>query len=225
MPKPVVLSWSSGKDSAWMAARLAAAPDWEPAALLTTVRETPDGRAVAMHETPFELVEAQAASLGLELVAVPLPWPCPNAIYEARLAEAAAALTAEGVAHVAYGDLFLEDIRRYREALTERLGLEPVFPLWGEDTDALARAMIDGGLAATLVTVDLARLPPDFAGRDFDAELLADLPPGADACGENGEFHTFVTAGPGFSRPIPIAREPVAIRDGYAYCRVRPAPP
>lgn len=199
-----LVSWSSGKDAAWALHRLEQAGQFEVAGLLTTFNGA-SGR-VGIHEVERELVAAQAEAVGLPLLLVPLPWPCPNAVYEqalwAALAEAKADL---GVTHVAFGDLFLADIRAYREALLAPTGVLPLFPLWQTPTNALAREMIAGGLRAQIVSVDTARLPAAFAGRPFDNALLADLPVGVDPCGEHGEFHTFVWDGPMFARPVTLA--------------------
>lgn len=209
------MSWSSGKDSAWAfhVARQAGAV--EIAGLLTTVSETHDR--VAMHGVRDALLDAQIAALGLPCLKVMLPTPCPNAVYEARMAAAMARLKAEGVSHMIFGDLFLEDIRAYRLARMAEAGMDAIFPLWGRDTAALARAMIDGGLVAHVATVDPSRLDPSFSGRVFDAAFLAALPAGVDPCGENGEFHTFVSAGPMFSAPIAVRTGETVTRDGFVY--------
>lgn len=214
-PPRAILSWSSGKDCAFAlteARRLGLA---DVAGLLTTVAETSDR--VAMHGTRRSLLDAQAAAIGLPLTEVPLPWPCPNAVYEARMAEALAAIAAEGIRHVIFGDLHLADIRAYREARLAEAGMEAIFPLWGRDTGDLARGMIAAGLEAHLVAVDARALDPAFAGRRFDADLLADLPPGVDPCGENGEFHTVVTAGPMFAAPISVSLRGTFTRDGFVH--------
>jgi uncharacterized protein (TIGR00290 family) len=174
-----------------------------------------------MHSTRRALVEAQARAAGLPLITVPLPWPCSNADYEALMREACASAVASGVECVAFGDLFLEDVRRYREEHLAGTGLQPVFPVWGLDTRRLAEEMIDSGLRARLVCVDPRKLPAEFAGREFDAVLLRDLPASIDPCGENGEFHTFVHAGPMFREPIPIETGDVVERDGFVFADVR----
>ncbi len=178
-----------------------------------------------MHSTRRALLEAQARAAGLPLVTVPLPWPCSNADYEALMREACAAAVASHVEFVAFGDLFLEDVRRYREEHLADTGLQPVFPVWGLDTRRLAEEMIDSGLRARLVCVDPRKLPAEFAGREFDATLLRDLPAGVDPCGENGEFHTAVYAGPMFREPIPIEAGEVVERDGFVFADVRLAEP
>jgi len=219
----LLVSWSSGKDSAWTLHRLQQSREYALAGLLTTLNAAFDR--VAMHSTRRALLEAQARAAGLPLVTVPLPWPCSNQDYEARMRDACDAAVHAGVEIVAFGDLFLEDVRRYREEHLAGTGLHPVFPLWGQDTRRLAEEMIDGGLRARLVCVDPRKLPPEFAGREFDAELLRDLPPGVDPCGENGEFHTCVYAGPMFREPIPIESGEVVERDGFVFADVRLAEP
>lgn len=216
--KRIFVSWSSGKDSAFTLCRLLDDPDWEVAGLLITVAET-DG-AVAMHGTAAELLDAQIAATGLPAIRVPLPWPCPNGVYEARLAEACDEIRSRGVGHIALGDLFLADIRAYREEQMKAAGMLPVFPLWKDDTAALARAMIGSGLVTRLATVDLAKLDESFAGRTFDEALLADLPVGIDPCGENGEFHTFVSDCRAFSAPVPVRAGKLALANGFAYANL-----
>src|SRR5271154_1823078 len=199
------LAWSSGKDSAWALHTVRQAGEFEVVALLTTVNET------------HQRVEMQAAAAGLPLVKVPIPSPCRNEIYEQAMGEAMECAQAEGVYHVIFGDLFLEDIRAYREKQLAGCGMTPVFPLWKRDTRELAREMLAGGLSAYLTCVDPRKLDRAFAGRRFDAELLADLPSGVDPCGENGEFHTFTIAGPMFSHPIPVAAGEIVERDAFVF--------
>lgn len=216
-----VLSWSSGKDCAFAlveARRLGLA---DVVALLTTTNEAFDR--VAMHGTRTALLRAQAAATGLPLIEVPLPWPCSNEDYEARMAAAMDRVAALGVRHMVFGDLYLEDVRAYREARLAPLGIEAMFPLWGRPTAALAREMVALGLDARLVTVDPRKVPASFAGRKLDLALLAELPPGVDPCGENGEFHTAVVAGPMFSAPIPVVPGEVVTRDGFVYADLIPA--
>jgi uncharacterized protein (TIGR00290 family) len=196
-----VLCWSGGKDSAWTLHELRAAGT-EITALLATVNEA-NGR-VAMHATRRELLEAQAEAAGIPLWTVPLPWPCTNADYEARMGAACRRAAEAGVTDIAFGDLFLEDIRAYREGNLRGSGLAPVFPLWRRPTAALARQMIAGGLRARLTCIDSRAIPREFAGREYDLQLLAELPASADPCGENGEFHSFVYAGPFFRHAIAI---------------------
>jgi diphthamide synthase (EF-2-diphthine--ammonia ligase) len=213
--KRVLLSWSSGKDSAWTLHVLRCDPTIEVCGLLTTLNA--EFNRVAMHGVRRAVLEAQAAATGLPLWVVPLPWPCPNEIYEQRMAEACQRAVDEKIDAVAFGDLFLEDVRNYRIRQLAPTGLEAIFPLWQIPTDALARNMIAGGLRARLSCIDPKQLPAAFAGREFNAELLRDLPPGADPCGERGEFHTCVYAGPMFSAPIPIATGEVVTRDGFSF--------
>ncbi|HVU51775.1 MAG TPA: ATP-binding protein [Polyangia bacterium] len=215
MKPRALLAWSSGKDSAWALHVLRARGDVEVVGLLTTLNQAFDR--VAMHAVRGELLRAQAAAAGLPLIEVPLPWPCSNEAYEAAMGAALAAARAEGITAVAFGDLFLEDIRRYREERMAATGLRPLFPLWGEPTDALARRMLAGGLRARLTCVDPRQLAPSFAGRELDAALLAELPPSVDPCGERGEFHTFAYAGPMFERPVAVRVGEVVERDGFVF--------
>jgi uncharacterized protein (TIGR00290 family) len=215
-----LLAWSSGKDSAWSLHELRAAGEVEVVGLLTTINETFDR--VAMHAVRTELLRAQAEAAGLPLWPVPIPWPCSNAEYEAAMAAAMARARADGITHVAFGDLFLEDIRRYREERLAPIGITPLFPIWGTPTDALAHRMVDAGLRARLTCVDPKSLDARFAGREFDAALLAELPPAVDPCGERGEFHTFAYDGPMFSRPIPIRAGEVVTRDGFVFADLLP---
>ncbi|HEY6248749.1 MAG TPA: ATP-binding protein [Candidatus Angelobacter sp.] len=215
MKKKILLSWSSGKDSAWSLHVLRQQREYEIAGLVTTINSAFDR--VAMHSSRRSLVEMQAAAAGLPLIAAPLPWPCSNADYERAMKTVCDQALAQGVQAIAFGDLFLEDIRAYRERQLQETGLQPLFPLWKIPTGALAREMIRGGLRARLVCVDPKKLAPEFAGREFDDQLLRDLPAGVDPCGENGEFHSFVYAGPMFSRPIPILPGEHVQRDGFCY--------
>lgn len=216
-----LLSWSSGKDAAWALHLLRLAGVVEVVGLLTTLNAAFDR--VAMHAVRRTLLEAQAASAGLPLLQVPLPWPCSNAEYEAAIAQSLAQARDEwGVTHVAFGDLFLEEVRAYRERQLEGTGLTPLFPLWGQPTRDLARTMVENGLTARLTCVDPRRLSPDFAGRAFDLSLLDDLPPDVDPCGEGGEFHTFVTDGPIFARPIAVAVGEIVTRDGFVFADLLP---
>jgi diphthamide synthase (EF-2-diphthine--ammonia ligase) len=187
--------------------------------LLTTLNGAFDR--VAMHGVRRAVLEAQARAADLPLYQVPLPWPCSNAEYESLMAGAVRGFVAEGFTHVAFGDLFLEDVRRYREERLAGTGLEPIFPLWKLGTTAdLAGAMIDGGLRATLSTVDPRKLPGAFAGRSFDRALLAELPAGVDPCGENGEFHSCAWDGPMFRQPVPVAAGEVVERDGFVFADI-----
>jgi uncharacterized protein (TIGR00290 family) len=225
--KKLLLSWSSGKDSAWALHRLRRQREYEVVGLLTTLNAAFDR--VAMHSTRRALVEAQAAAAGLPLTIIPLPWPCSNDHYEAAMSAACSQAVADGVEAMAFGDLFLEDIRQYRIDKLKGTGIDPVFPVWGPAdgiaTRRLAEEMIAGGLRARLVCVDPRKLPSEFAGREFDAALLRDLPPAVDPCGENGEFHTAVYAGPMFREPIPVESGEVVTRDGFVFADLRVADP
>jgi uncharacterized protein (TIGR00290 family) len=215
-----LLAWSSGKDSAWSLHVLRQQGEVEVVGLLTTVNQAFDR--VAMHAVRRELLTAQAAAVGLPLTTVEIPYPCSNAQYEAAMAAAIESARGDGVAAVAFGDLFLEDVRRYREDRMHGTGLAPLFPIWGIPTDVLARRMVDAGLRARLTCVDPKKLPASFAGRDFDAALLADLPADIDPCGERGEFHSFAYAGPMFERPVPIRTGEVVDRDGFVFADLLP---
>ena len=215
MLRRVLLSWSSGKDSAWALHVLRKDPQVEVVGLLTTVNTT-HGR-VAMHSTRLELLRAQAQALGLPLHIVPLPWPCSNEVYEAAMRKAIEDALEHGVTHIAFGDLFLEDVRAYRVKQLEGSGLEPLFPIWHEPTGPLARRMIDAGLQAFITCIDPKKLPRSFAGRRFDHALLDELPQGVDPCGENGEFHTCVLAGPMFREPLHAAVGETVERDGFVF--------
>ncbi|HEY6006014.1 MAG TPA: hypothetical protein VIV57_24250 [Anaeromyxobacter sp.] len=221
MPRPKALvAWSSGKDSAWALHEVRRAGALDVVGLLTTV--TSEFCRVSMHAVREELLDRQAASLGLPCRKVRIPWPCPNEAYEAAMAVALEEARAGGVTRVVFGDLFLEDVRAYRVAKLAGTGIEPEFPLWGRDTARLAREMIEGGLRATLTCVDPRQLDGAFAGRAFDEALVAELPPAVDPCGERGEFHTFAWAGPMFERPIPVERGEVVTRDGFVFADLLP---
>jgi uncharacterized protein (TIGR00290 family) len=213
--KPILLSWSSGKDSAWSLHVLRQRGEYEVRGLLTTFNDAA-GR-VAMHAVRRELVERQAASAGLPLWAVPLPWPCSNEQYESLMAETCAKAVAEGIVGVAFGDLFLEDVRAYREKQLQGTGLEPIFPVWGLATRALAEEMIAAGVRAKLTCVDTTKLAQSFVGREFDRALLADLPEAVDACGERGEFHSFVYAGPMLNAALAVSVGVTVVRDQFAF--------
>jgi uncharacterized protein (TIGR00290 family) len=216
MAEKTLLSWSSGKDSAWALHVLRSHhPELDVVGLLTTINERFER--VAMHAVRLELLRAQAAATGLPLLEIGLPWPCSNEQYESLMTDAMATARASGITVMAFGDLFLEDIRQYRVQKLEGTGIRPVFPLWGQPTDQLARAMLDGGLRARLTCVDPRQLAASFAGRDFDAAMLADLPPSVDPCGERGEFHSFAYAGPMFTKPVPIQAGEVVERDGFVF--------
>jgi len=217
--KRFALSWSSGKDSAWSLHLLRQDPGIEVVALFTTINQEFDR--VAMHAVRRALLELQAEAAGLPLWTVPLPWPCSNEQYEARMRELCDRALSEGVQAMAFGDLFLADIRAYREKQLAGTGLEPIFPVWQIPTHKLANDMIRSGLRAKITCVDPKVLPREFAGRDFDAKFLADLPPGIDPCGENGEFHSFVYAGPMFRRPIPVETGDIVERDGFIFADLK----
>ena len=218
----LLLSWSSGKDSAWMLHTLRQ-EGIAPAALLTTINEAFDR--VAMHGVRHSLLRAQAAAAGLPLISIPLPYPCSNEIYEQRMASAVADACTQGFTHVAFGDLFLEDVRRYREERLTGTGLTPIFPLWGRPTDELGMEMIRGGLIARITCVDLRTLPAHFAGRTYDEALLNELPSGVDPCGERGEFHTCVLGGPMFSQALDVTVGESVEREGFAYRDLMPTRP
>jgi uncharacterized protein (TIGR00290 family) len=224
MMKPkALIAWSSGKDSAWALHEVRRAGEYDVVGALTTVTDT--FARVSMHGVRQELLLAQLEAAGLPPTIVSIPWPCPNDIYEATMASALAAAKIAGVTHVIFGDLFLQDVRAYREQKLAGTGITPVFPLWERPTAALARAMIDGGVETYLVCIDLKQLSRDFAGRKFDKALLADLPPGIDPCGENGEFHSCVVAGPMFKRKIAVMVGETVERDGFAYTDLLPCVP
>ena len=218
--KRVLLSWSSGKDSAWALHLLRQQPDVEVVALLTTFNTAADR--VAMHAVRRSLVKMQSERAGLPLWEVELPWPCSNDDYECRMRAVVERALAEGADAVAFGDLFLEDIRAYRVKQLAGTGLEPLFPVWGIPTGELAQQMIAGGVRAKLTCVDPAKLDPSFAGREFDTALLRDLPDGIDPCGENGEFHSFVYAAPVFSSAIAVEAGEVVTRDNFVFADVLP---
>ena len=213
--KRILLSWSSGKDSAWCLHVLRRRGEYEVVGLLTTFNEEADR--VAMHAVRRELVERQAAAAGLPLWAVPLPWPCSNEQYESLMAQSCAKAVAEGVEGVAFGDLFLEDVRAYRQKQMKDTGLEPIFPLWGLPTRVLAKEMIACGTRAKLTCVDTAKLDRSFLGRDFDEALLSALPGEVDPCGERGEFHSFVYRGPMLSAVLPVSVGQTVVHDQFVF--------
>ncbi len=215
-----MISWSSGKDSAWLVHVLRTRTDIPLAGLLTTINE--DAQRVAMHAVRTELLEAQAASLGLPLWKVPIPSPCSNEVYQRIMGEAMRGLVDDGFTHMAFGDLFLADVRLYREQQLAGTGLTPLFPLFGADTPLLAREMIAAGLRARITCVNPKILDRGFAGREFDAALLADLPSSVDPCGERGEFHTFAYEGPMFHEPLRIETGETVERDGFVFCDLLP---
>ena len=217
-----LLAWSSGKDSAWSLHVLRQQGTCEVVGLLTTINQAFDR--VAMHAVRAELFRALADAAGLPIWPVPIPWPCSNAEYEAAMDAAVGRARGDGISAIAFGDLFLEDIRRYREDRLRGSGLEPLFPLWGLPTGALAETMVRGGLRARLTCVDPRQLDPRFAGREFDATLLAELPGSVDPCGERGEFHTFAYDGPMFAEPVRVRGGEVVERDGFVFADLLPDP-
>jgi uncharacterized protein (TIGR00290 family) len=221
MTKPrAYVSWSSGKDAAFALMEVRRLGTAEIVGILTTVNEVHDR--VAMHGVRSALLDRQIAALGLPCVKVPIPFPCPNDVYEERMADAVAGLRAEDVHHMIFGDLFLEDIRAYRDERLAKAGMQGIYPLWGRNTVELADTMIASGIEARIACLDPARVDPALAGRPFDRTLLASLPEGVDPCGENGEFHTVVTGGPLYAAPIPVTGGAVVERDGFVYADVIP---
>ena len=214
------LAWSTGKDSAWALHTLRQRSEFDVVALLTTVNQT--HARVAMHAVREALLEIQARAAGLPLITVPIPSPCSNEVYEAAMADAMQRAQEEGVTHVAFGDLFLEDIRRYREERLAACNISPVFPIWRRDTQSLAEEMLAAGLRAIITCVDPTRLSREFAGKIWDESLVRELTPGVDPCGENGEFHTFAFAGPMFSQSICIQPGEIVERDGFVFADVLP---
>lgn len=221
-PAKAVVAWSSGKDSAWAFHLARRSSELEIVGTLTTL--TDPYERVSMHGVREALLDQQTARLGVPNTKVRIPSPCPNETYEAQMAVAMETLGAQGVTHVVFGDLFLADIRAYREAQLARAGMTPVFPLWGLDTTELAHTMLAAGLRAHLTCVDPRAVDRAIAGREYNAELLRDLPEAVDPCGENGEFHTFVTAGPMFDSPIPVATGEVVERGGFVFADIMFSP-
>ena len=215
-----LIAWSSGKDSAWALHEARRAGEFDIVGAVTTVTGT--FARVSMHGVREQLLQAQLEAAGLPPIVVRIPYPCPNEIYEQKMAAAMADAKARGITHIIFGDLYLEDVRAYREKNLAGSGIAPVFPLWQRPTDRLARDMIAGGLETYLSTVDLKKLPASFAGRKFDRDLLADFPLGIDPCGENGEFHSFVSAGPMLKHKIPVRVGETVERDGFAYADLLP---
>lgn len=220
-PRRAWVSWSSGKDSTMALAEIRRSETVEVVGLLVTINA--DADRVAMHAVRRSLVQAQAERLGLPLHTVEIPSPCPNATYESRMADVLQVAVDQGIQHVIFGDLFLADIRAYREARLADTGIGPLFPLWRRPTAQLARDQIASGSKAVLTCVDPRQLSGSFAGRTFDTELLDELPPSVDPCGENGEFHTFVWDGPGFRAPIDVVVGEVVTRGGFVFADVLPA--
>jgi uncharacterized protein (TIGR00290 family) len=216
----LLLSWSSGKDSAWALHALRQRDDYEIAGLLTTINQS--ANRVAMHAVRETLLEQQAEAAGLPLIKIKIPHPCPNEAYEAAMGKAMADAKRDGVTAVAFGDLFLEDVRDYRVEKLAGTGIDPVFPVWGMETKTLARDMVAAGLRAHVTCVDPKQLDPAFAGRTFDTDFLDALPDTVDPCGENGEFHSFAYEGPMFERPIPVQPGEVVTRDGFVFADLLP---
>jgi uncharacterized protein (TIGR00290 family) len=216
-----VIAWSSGKDSAWALHEARRAGEFEFIGALTTVTDA--FSRVSMHGVREELLRAQLDAADLPAIIVRIPYPCSNEIYEQKMAMAIADAKAAGVTHMIFGDLFLEDVRAYRERQLAGTGITPVFPLWGKPTLVLAREMIASGVEAYLATVDLKKLPASFAGLRFDEDLLGTLPTGTDPCGENGEFHSFVSAGPMLKGRVAVKLGETVERDGFAYADLLPA--
>lgn len=211
----VLLCWSSGKDSAWTLHVLRQRQEVEVVGLLTTINSA--HARVSIHGVRMALLEAQAEAVGLPLWKIPIPSPCSNGDYEKAMSEAVRNALMAGVTMMAFGDLFLEDVRRYREAHLAGTGMAPLFPIWGLPTDDLAREMVDVGLRARVTCVDPRQLPISFAGRDFDAAFLSELPEHVDPCGERGEFHTFAYDGPMFHRPVSVCSGDIVERDGFIF--------
>jgi len=220
LPK-ALLCWSSGKDSAWTLHMLRQRGEVEVVGLLTTMNELHDR--VAMHAVRKTLLQAQAEAAGLPLWPVSIPSPCSNRHYEAAMSTAIERARAAGITMMAFGDLFLEDVRRYRETQLASTGMTPMFPLWGLPTEVLAKDMINSGLRARLTCIDPKQIPAMFVGREFDESLLAELPASADPCGERGEFHTFAYAGPMFRHAIPVESGEVVTRDGFVFADLLPS--
>jgi uncharacterized protein (TIGR00290 family) len=216
--KRTLLSWSSGKDSAWSLHLLKQSPEFDVVGLLTTFNRAADR--VAMHGIRRDLVRTQAEAAGIPLWEVDLPWPCSNDDYESAMLATCKKAVESGIECVAFGDLFLTDIREYREKQLRGTGLQPIFPVWGLPTRVLADQMIAAGLRAKLACIDTKQISADLAGREFDAELLSELPASADPCGENGEFHSFVYDGPMFTKAIPVQVGEIVTRDQFVYADV-----
>jgi uncharacterized protein (TIGR00290 family) len=219
MRPKALIAWSTGKDSAWALHQVRLAGELEVVGALTTITE--NFNRVSMHGVRREILEAQLRAASLSLLPVMIPFPCPNEIYEQRMSEAVKSARERGVSKIIFGDLFLEDIRAYREEKLRGTGIEPVFPLWKIPTDQLARDMIASGLKARVVTLDSKKMPRELAGASFDEKLLSALPEGVDPCAENGEFHTCVTGGPMFGKDLEVKIGEVTERDGFFFADLR----
>lgn len=217
----ILLSWSSGKDSAFALAKLRSENEFEVVGLVTTVNAP--AQRVAMHAVRDELLCLQADAVGLPVYRIEIPSPCSNAQYEAAMARFITDVVARGITHMAFGDLFLADVRAYRERQLSGTGITPLFPLWERDAIALSQEMVASGVKAVLTCVDPRQLDPAFVGRSFDAAFLAELPATCDPCGENGEFHTFTWDGPAFRKAVPISVGEIVERDGFVFADLLPA--
>jgi uncharacterized protein (TIGR00290 family) len=220
MPLPVLFSWSGGKDSAMALHALLRDPEFNVIGLLTTVTEGYER--ISMHGVRRELLQRQAESIGLPLEEVRIPPQCVNPVYESRMGEAVLRFRDRGVLHVGFGDIFLEDLRAYREKKLASAGMNALFPLWKVDTRELASRFIRDDFRAITVCLDPAKLPSSFAGRELDSTFFSQLPPNVDPCGENGEFHTFVFAGPIFRSPISVNRGQIVERESFVFCDLLP---
>jgi uncharacterized protein (TIGR00290 family) len=218
--KRTLVSWSSGKDSAWTLYQLQQDNDIELVGLVTTVNET--HQRVAMHAVRVSLLEQQAKAAGLPLFIIPIPHPCSNELYNQAMNQFFDSIEGQDITHMAFGDLYLEDIRQYRIDNLKNTGLEPLFPLWLKPTDELAQAMLDGGLKTHITCIDPKQLGASFAGREFNQQFLDDLPDSVDPCGENGEFHSFAYDGPMFKHAISIKAGEVVERDGFVFADLMP---
>jgi uncharacterized protein (TIGR00290 family) len=217
---PIVMCWSGGKDSSLALQALLNSSEYDVKALLTTVTQEYDR--ISMHGVRRQLLEAQAASIGLPLHTVLIPPTCHNDTYEQRMREACESFKAQGIHHMAFGDLYLEDIRTYRDKMLAQIAMTAIYPVWGLDTKQLAQDFIASGFRAILCCTDPAQIPSEFCGRDYDQSLLTDLPTTCDPCGENGEFHTFVHAGPIFKQAIACTKGQAVLRDNFWFCDITP---
>jgi uncharacterized protein (TIGR00290 family) len=223
-PEPIAVSWSGGKDSMLMLYALHTQPEfaaYKPTVLLTCLTE--DFQRISMHGVRADLLRQQVAALGMELLEIWIPWPCTNEIYEQRMQEACDKLKARGIHTVAFGDLFLEDVRAYRERNMEKATMRTLYPLWGKNTQELSHYFIEQGFKAKLCCVDTAQIDARFAGHEYDETLLQELPSNADPCGEKGEFHSFVYDGPGFAQPVACATTHTLERGQFVYAEIVPA--